>query len=195
MRAAAWRCQEARRIEESGNEKDQLEVIKLRGGVQQDRAPLMWVWLIYVFSVIASIVFALGVDCETNILFVLGFQLVLVFGLILAVLEAVEAGFRAGLIFLLIVTVVVSVLAHALIYEEVGLMPSGEEDVHMPSFSDGLYFSIVTFTTLGYGDFAPVEKFRLMSALQAVYGYLFLGSLVGLAVSLASRAKSGGQKK
>ena len=40
------------------------------------------------------------------------------------------------------------------------------------------YFSIVTFTTLGYGDFQPSEEARGYAAFQAVVGYVFLGMFV-----------------
>ncbi len=49
---------------------------------------------------------------------------------------------------------------------------------------DSLYFSIVTWTTLGYGDFQPKPALRLLAAMQAVYGYLFLGLIVGSVSSL-----------
>jgi hypothetical protein len=43
-----------------------------------------------------------------------------------------------------------------------------------------LYFSIVTWTTLGYGDFTPPAAIRMIAAIQAMLGYIFLGILVGL---------------
>lgn len=53
-----------------------------------------------------------------------------------------------------------------------------------PTRLDSLYFSIVTWTTLGYGDFQPKPALRLLAAMQAVYGYLFLGLIVGSVSSL-----------
>lgn len=50
-----------------------------------------------------------------------------------------------------------------------------------------LYFSIVTFTTLGYGDFQPGAKLRLLAAFQALYGYGYLGLIVAAAFQSASR--------
>lgn len=47
-------------------------------------------------------------------------------------------------------------------------------------FREALYFAIVTWTTLGYGDFKPCGDFQLFAAIEAVYGYVFLGSIVGL---------------
>lgn len=49
-----------------------------------------------------------------------------------------------------------------------------------------LYFSMVTWTTLGYGDFAPAPDLRLLAGLQAGLGYLFLGLIVGLVANLLS---------
>ena len=50
-----------------------------------------------------------------------------------------------------------------------------------------LYFSIVTFTTLGYGDFAPTANVRLLAALEAILGYVFLGLLIGTTMSYLQR--------
>ena len=63
---------------------------------------------------------------------------------------------------------------------------------HLPSApSDGLYFSIVTWTTLGYGDFQPKPELRLMAATRAVFGYLFLGLIVGSVSSLLGKSNGG----
>ena len=48
---------------------------------------------------------------------------------------------------------------------------------------DGLYFSVVTFTTLGFGDLQPFPQGRLSAALQALCGYVYLGLGIGLAVN------------
>lgn len=42
-------------------------------------------------------------------------------------------------------------------------------------FWAALYFSIVTFTTLGYGDLTPTPSFRLVAASEAVAGLLLSG--------------------
>ena len=49
-----------------------------------------------------------------------------------------------------------------------------------------LYFSIVTFTTLGYGDIYQLGWLRLVSAFEALLGALGMGLLVS---SLASRSR------
>lgn len=53
-------------------------------------------------------------------------------------------------------------------------------DAEPIDFWDALYFSIVTWTTLGYGDLQPQDGLRVLASLQAVIGYLFLGVVVGL---------------
>ena len=48
-----------------------------------------------------------------------------------------------------------------------------------------LYFSLVTLTTLGYGDITPVGAVaRIWSALEAVTGTLYLAVLIARLVSL-----------
>lgn len=51
------------------------------------------------------------------------------------------------------------------------LLPDGE----LPSFEAALYFSFVTFTTLGYGDITLSEGWRLLSGIQALNGILLVG--------------------
>ena len=49
-----------------------------------------------------------------------------------------------------------------------------------------VYFSIVTWTTLGYGDLKPIEVMRSTAATQALLGYLYLGLIVGVTMRLTS---------
>jgi voltage-gated potassium channel len=56
------------------------------------------------------------------------------------------------------------------------------------NFSDTLYFSMVTLTSLGYGDLVPVlHHVRMLAALEAVVGQMYLAvfvaRLVGLMIS------------
>ncbi len=55
-------------------------------------------------------------------------------------------------------------------------------------WSDYLYFSLTTMTTLGYGDFAPLKPFaRIWSTLEAVTGTLFIALLVARLVGIYRR--------
>jgi hypothetical protein len=51
------------------------------------------------------------------------------------------------------------------------LVPVGE----LASFETAVYFSFVTFTTLGYGDITLSEGYRLLSGIQALNGILLVG--------------------
>ncbi|SDE12327.1 potassium channel family protein [Ruegeria marina] len=52
--------------------------------------------------------------------------------------------------------------------------------------SEFLYFSYVTFTTVGYGDLQPVGMCRGLAVAEAVTGYILLGLFVSAAVAVAS---------
>lgn len=50
-----------------------------------------------------------------------------------------------------------------------------------------LYFSIVTFTTLGYGDISPHEGWRMLAALQAANGIVIFGWTTALVIAAVQR--------
>lgn len=72
----------------------------------------------------------------------------------------------------------------ARLYQIGGLVYNGEV-TH--DFSSALYFSVVTWTTLGFGDFQPVEELRLWAAGQALFGYIFMAILVALFLQLLTQ--------
>ncbi|MGW8286164.1 MAG: potassium channel family protein [Candidatus Deferrimicrobiaceae bacterium] len=43
------------------------------------------------------------------------------------------------------------------------------------AFPNALYFSYITFTTLGYGDITIVSRWRLLSGVEAMNGILLFG--------------------
>lgn len=52
---------------------------------------------------------------------------------------------------------------------------------------DGIYFSMITATTVGYGDIRPVSRIsRLLSIFMSLIGLLLTGIVVGIAVKSAS---------
>ena len=65
----------------------------------------------------------------------------------------------------------------AIIYTCMGINYNLEKgDGEIGKLTTNLYFSIVTFTTLGYGDFSPPVEGRLIASIQAMFG-LFMTSL------------------
>ena len=80
-------------------------------------------------------------------------------------------------------SILLSILGFALVYRQFGLDPGCSVSL---AKTDYVYFSAVTFSTLGYGDFAPCASARLIAATQAIVGNLHLGIIVGTAF-LATR--------
>lgn len=71
-------------------------------------------------------------------------------------------------------------LANAFIYYWIGIQPSSPgSDVVYKDVGSSLYYSIVTFTTLGYGDFSPASGWgRFFSGLEAFSGLFFSSLLI-----------------
>lgn len=53
--------------------------------------------------------------------------------------------------------------------------------------SDAIYFSLVTFTTLGYGDITLSEQWRLLGGFQAANGTIIFGWTTALLVFVIQR--------
>jgi hypothetical protein len=60
-------------------------------------------------------------------------------------------------------------------------------NAHAASFWDCLYFSVVTFSSLGYGDFRPVGLSRILASLEVFSGL----SVLGLAIAKLSSVRQG----
>jgi len=59
-------------------------------------------------------------------------------------------------------------------------------DVH-PSFDLALYFSAVTYATIGYGDVVPPEAWRVLSSMEGLIGILMCAWSGGFMFALVSR--------
>ena len=64
------------------------------------------------------------------------------------------------------------------------------EDMALLGPSDALYFSAVTFSTLGFGDFRPGDAVRGYAAIQGIWGNIHLGLFAG-AVFFALQSTAG----
>lgn len=70
-----------------------------------------------------------------------------------------------------------TICSFAFYYKQFGLI--GSQTTPIPNSFDYLYFSAVTFSTLGYGDFSPAVYSRAVAAIEALYGNLHLGMIAG----------------
>ena len=82
------------------------------------------------------------------------------------------------------ISIIFTILAFSLAYR-LGGISLGEVCSDVFENRDYVYFSAVTFSTLGYGDFRPCPDMRLIAAFQAIFGNLHLGLIVGSAFFLA----------
>ena len=57
----------------------------------------------------------------------------------------------------------------------------------LPSFSDAIYFSLVSFTTLGYGDIVLGERWRVLAAFEAANGIILFGWTTAIIVASVQR--------
>ena len=57
----------------------------------------------------------------------------------------------------------------------------------LPNLADAVYFSLVTYTTLGYGDITLNQDFRIFGAMEAVTGLLNFGLSTAFLVSVITR--------
>jgi len=95
------------------------------------------------------------------------------------------------LIYVSVATISVLMAAHAcevivwsLAYVIVGAAPAG---------ADPVYFAFVNYTTLGYGDVTPVERWRLLGPITAMNGVLMFGWSTAVIFEVLRRVvRSGG---
>ena len=54
-------------------------------------------------------------------------------------------------------------------------------------FADALYLSTVTFSTVGYGDIVPPERWQLLCGLEGINGFLLIGWSTAYLVAASTR--------
>jgi len=84
-------------------------------------------------------------------------------------------------IFWILIMVTVAVWIWALAYYALGIFITIEAAV---------YFSIVSFTTLGFGDILLPYEWRLLSGMAAMNGLLMIGFLTAMLVEVLRRVRS-----
>jgi Ion channel len=97
------------------------------------------------------------------------------------------------LIAVMIATVLVLMIAHfaevlvwSLAYAIVGAAPEG---------ADLIYFAFVNYTTLGYGDITPLERWRLIGPMTAMNGVLLFGWSTAVIFEVLQKVLMAGNEK
>jgi hypothetical protein len=60
----------------------------------------------------------------------------------------------------------------------------------LPGFEASLYYSLKSYTTVGYGDVLPAVSWRLVGPIEAAVGVLMLGLSTGVIVAAVQRIYS-----
>ena len=92
------------------------------------------------------------------------------------------------LFFDILISAMFHIVSFSYFYRRWGILDPEIEMVSSINFFDHLYFSSVTFSTLGYGDFRPSGDSRLIAAYEALIGNMHIGFLVGAAFLAASNS-------
>lgn len=82
------------------------------------------------------------------------------------------------LVYLLFFAAIIESMLWAMVYWRAGAIQD---------FQEAVYFSIVTYTTLGYGDITLNEQWRLLGAFQAANGIIIFGWSTAIVMSLVQR--------
>lgn len=64
----------------------------------------------------------------------------------------------------------------------------------LPNFEEALYFSSVSYTTLGFGDLLLPGEWRLLAGAIAADGLLLFGLSAAFLLETASRLRLGGER-
>ena len=81
-------------------------------------------------------------------------------------------------VFFLLIPIILDVTLWATFYYVSGALPS---------FEEALYFSTVTFTTVGYGDIVLDREWRQLATFEAVNGWIIFGWATALIMAVIQR--------
>ena len=164
----------------------------LGSNVRRSSTWLVWLFLIAFFPIEASLNL-LGLNRHVLLLVAhlnVAASLTYFFFLVVFIVALTPPDFRPNpqrLFVDSLTSVAFNVVAFSLIYRFYGLRLPAEDKI--ASNWDHLYFSAVTFSTLGFGDFTPEPNSRILASFEAILGNIHLGILVGAAF-LAINASS-----
>lgn len=112
------------------------------------------------------------------------FMLTLILYFFVQAFVIVKTRNREPLFFLLLTTVALGLIANLILffaksYCAFGLLDQGKLTTDNVTC---VYFSLITWTTVGFGDVTPTPATRMLAAAEALTGYLVMAAIVGLLV-------------
>jgi Ion channel len=138
-------------------------------------------------TLVVNAVFFLGTNDFVNYVYLISLPLIVVIGVpfygrMLFKFRMVHSARFDAVYFLsaLVLHIYYAIMSYAMLYKLLGIIDTsiteGPSVTHDPETC--LYFSVVTWTTLGYGDFRPTPGARLAAASEAMVGYIAMAVLI-----------------
>lgn len=83
-------------------------------------------------------------------------------------------------------------LVFSAMYSQIGIVDTTRDGSPLThDFWLSCYYSIITFTSTGYGDFRPQSVGRVLSSMHALVGYLVLGLMASTSLSVVQWTAKG----
>lgn len=89
---------------------------------------------------------------------------------------------------LFIVGMFTQIVAYGLHYKQVGIR--GPDEATVRTAWECMYFSVSTWTTLGFSDFVPTPASRLAVAFEALFGYVYMALGLGVVVTFLAEERA-----
>jgi hypothetical protein len=146
------------------------------------------IWLSLALSVILIITWSRGWRLPAAVFIVLFMGVAAVFtgGALISARKDFSTGQRFYGLFVTFVGILCGIFSFASLYETLGIKDSGNGQAIYDRVSC-LYFSIASWTTLGYGDVFPTLEGRLYAASESLVGYVAMALLMVSLWSLFNR--------
>ena len=113
---------------------------------------LFWVWIVALFALFVETIYSYSL--------------------------AHYVGRTRAFLMKLLMSAATNIFSFASVYRHTGIESMDGEIIS--NTHDAVYFSIITWTTVGYGDMVPVYDSRLIAAAQGLLGYVYMATIVGL---------------
>lgn len=92
-------------------------------------------------------------------------------------------------IFMVVIIILLATVSESIAWASVYLRIGAIE-----ALEKAIYFSLVTYTTLGYGDIILSEEYRLLGGIEAVNGVIMLGWSTAIVVAVIQRVFGTGKR-
>lgn len=99
-----------------------------------------------------------------------------------------DDAYRKFFFFLLLIPSII--FYFALIYKALGIIDTQTGDILKGDWLEATYFSVVTWSTLGYGDYKPTDEVKKWVMAEVFIGYIFMGLLVGKVLFLLQQVNN-----